>query len=76
MTTPHQPQPHTDGWIEWTGGECPVLPWQEVTIENAIGEHITEAARFFEWRHGIDCNIVAYHLSPSTTQSQDGEIDR
>jgi hypothetical protein len=55
------------GWIEWSGGECPVAGDAEVEIQIRHGNLNIGDARAFSWRHGQgpfgyegDDDIVAY----------------
>jgi hypothetical protein len=63
------PKPE-DGWIEWSGGECPVPVDAEVEIKFASGEYddALPAGRW-DWRHismsgGKPSlgNIIAYRV--------------
>jgi len=61
---PGEPVPDADGWIPWSGGECPVGPYVRVDIRNRVG------ATFFDripsgWRwphYETDTDIIAYRL--------------
>lgn len=86
MTAPHQPQPHTDGWIQHDGKSMPVDGRTPVdvcfndgwTSEDKPGVSACPAEEW-GWTWGSDgsapgrFDIIAYRLSPSTTQSKDGE---
>jgi hypothetical protein len=60
---------NTDGWIDWHGGECPVIGSTMVEVRYRNGE-IKEADRadYYEWGHGrphfvtTGCDIIAYRL--------------
>lgn len=79
-----QDQPHTDGWIEWTGGACPVSPHAAVDVMFADGSRHNDYLAC-QWNWNIDVErhlseggdgggvISSYRLSPSTIQSNDGE---
>lgn len=57
----------SEGWIEWTGGECPVFSYQFVDVKFRDGEteHNNESGSY-SWRHGALGNpgfdIIAYRL--------------
>lgn len=57
--------PDADGWIQWSGGECPVPPETVVEVKYDDGE-ITEPdkASTWDWECGWPegCNIVAYRV--------------
>lgn len=65
MTTPD-----ADGWIEWSGGECPVAGEVVVDIRFAVSRHgkqyddkIGVDPLNWEWQHGkAPLDIVAYRV--------------
>lgn len=63
-------------WIEWNGGECPVVDGTMVYVIFK-GEHEgsknPEGAHLFRWSHGGGCgDIIAYRLAePEQDQSPD-----
>ena len=49
------------GWVEWTGGECPIEQGVRVEIRFRDGEVITVVNHGFRWDHnGLGGDIVAY----------------
>ncbi len=57
-------QPKNNGWIPWSGGECPVEVSQRVEVQYC-GLEITEiaCAQIFRWNHaGKPSDIIAYKL--------------
>lgn len=66
----------SDGWIEWSGGECPVPKDTPLDIKDADGEvwadvkalDYSNEAHHWGWnKHCSDnCRVVAYRLTPST----------
>ena len=61
--TAPKPEEDADGWIKWTGGECPVEPDRCVEVELSDGHQEVELAREFEWDWQADGNdIVAYRI--------------
>lgn len=54
-----------DGWIPWSGGDCPVLDDTEVDIERINGSHLLRRpAGTFNWQHlGIGTDITAYRIA-------------
>lgn len=87
MTTPHQPQPHTDGWIEHDGGSVQASKLDFVQVrfrdhDRVKDDFISDTGRvaYWTWWHdGSGDDIVQYRVitnPQSTTQSQIGEIDR
>lgn len=52
-------------WIDWHGGECPVLPDTVVGIKlrSGFSEHHRHAKRYC-WKHdGNDCDIISYRVA-------------
>lgn len=71
------PCPDGDGWVEWSGGECPVSGMVEVQLDN--GDCETELSRVFEWQHladaGEGCNIIRYRVhQPKYRPYTDNEL--
>lgn len=79
-----RPAPSNDGWIEWKGGECPVPKGTLVDIKTANGSistrlHAGMASRELDSKGGFyalhwsmdnnDGDIIAYRLSPQTSQA-------
>lgn len=65
-----EPQHDTDGWIEWSGGECPTHPSVNIEAELRSGEVIFEKAGRIGWRHAkafdpqwkLSQDIIAYRI--------------
>lgn len=61
---PEQPKADADGWIEWNGGECPLLgkTLHEVRFRDGV-IHQDNRPSSWTWRHdGDGCDIVAYRV--------------
>ena len=57
------PQPDADGWIPWSGGECPVSRYTIVEIMFRGGHKTRTYAGNMSWMHyGLDADIVAYRI--------------
>ena len=57
------PAPDADGWIEWSGGECPVGEGDRVDVKFSDGDEFFDVGSFWSW--GADaggCNVIAYRL--------------
>ncbi len=55
--------PDSDGWIEWSGGECPVAGDTLVEVVLRYGESVTDRASAFTWWHiGLAYDIVRYRV--------------
>ncbi len=55
--------PAQDGWIEWKGGECPVLPIQVVDIKFRAGGVMTGEAGGWSWTNDQKLyDIIAYRV--------------
>lgn len=54
-----------DGWIPWTGGECPVDRETHVDVRYRCGGEQHDApARIYRWGHrSTDTDIIAYRIS-------------
>lgn len=51
------------GWIEWSGGRCPVEAETLVEVKWADGDLIINKARVFGWNHfQVPEDIVAYRV--------------
>ena len=64
-----------DGWIEWSGGVCPVPPdtLVEVKFRDGKGASQCEAAGIV-WGHGgLGGDIVAYRVIPTSPMPRKGE---
>ena len=58
------PQADADGWIPWSGGECPVHGRVPVEIQAKSGRKQTGLAEVWEWRHfGHRGDIIAYRIA-------------
>ena len=58
-----EPQAAADGWIPWSGGECPVHGRVPVEIQAKSGRKQTGPAEVWEWRHfGHRGDIIAYRI--------------
>jgi hypothetical protein len=62
---PEEPRPvdipEGEGWIPWTGGECPVDENVRVYYILRDGERDMRVARALDWRWlGSGCDIIAY----------------
>jgi hypothetical protein len=62
-----EPQADADGWIPWSGGECPVSPTMLVEVKLRSGKawlnKKAEEGSFWEWYHGpkkSPDDIIAY----------------
>ena len=62
-----EPQADADGWIPWSGGECPVSPAMLVEVKLRSGQSWlnknAEEGSFWEWYHGpkkSPDDIIAY----------------
>ena len=62
-----EPQADADGWIPWSGGECPVSPTMLVEVKLRSGQawlnKKAEEGSFWEWYHGpkkSPDDIIAY----------------
>jgi hypothetical protein len=57
---------HSDDWIEWEGGSCPVRPTAEVVIRCRDGYETKKPLRAIQltWDHGEPRgqDIIAYRL--------------
>lgn len=58
-----------EGWIEWSGGECPVFHGQGVCVllrlETPSDPHVDEwhRAEAWDWEHNGGCtDIIAYRI--------------
>lgn len=52
-----------DGWIKWSGGECPVDPDTIVYVQTRGGGYGFSQAKLLEWRHyGLPFDIVEYRV--------------
>lgn len=63
-------QPETavepDGWIPWSGGDCPVAADIVVEVHLADDVFSTDKAIVFDWTHDCDDrNIIAYRVVQS-----------
>ena len=68
--------PDADGWIQWTGGECPVDPESEVEIRLRDGDVNKGKAGVWFWLHDMchaDRNIIAYRLAQQAGESEFAE---
>ena len=68
------PAPDADGWIEWSGGECPVEEETVVGVKQCDGHTYMAEAKNFHWRltSGRKC-VAAYRLhkpEQSTVESR------
>lgn len=57
------PAPDADGWIEWSGGECPVGKDSRIDAKFSDGDELFGVSSDWDW--GVDagrCNIIAYRL--------------
>lgn len=58
-------QPDADGWIEWSGGECPVPPdtLVEVLFRNGETDYTVQDAATYCWDHvKCDQDIISYRV--------------
>lgn len=71
MTAPKTAAPADDGWIVWTGGECPVEPCALVDVSYRSTADPSKGIRKGErwpagqlaWYHdGEDDDIIAYRV--------------
>ena len=57
--------PSNDGWIEWSGGECPVEAVERVEIKLRDGEKNSASAHAFWWgrsKHESTGDIISYRV--------------
>lgn len=55
-------------WIEWKGGECPVLPDRQVEVRFRAGSEDRDVADLLYWHHGNGpSDIVAYRVLSGLT---------
>ena len=63
---PAKEPPECDGWIKWTGGDCPVDSEAIVEVKYRNPNryrYSNDRAGDFDWSHdGIDGDIIAYRL--------------
>ena len=75
--SPPLPAPATDdGWIGWTGGECPVGYEDPVEFRqrNGVESHIS--ACYIDWRHrGHPNDIVAYRVVEAAPKAEQPDAD-
>lgn len=58
-----QPEESGDGWIKWSGGECPVNQLQKVDVMLRCGKFNMAEAYRFEWDcRDADTDIIAYRV--------------
>jgi len=72
------PEPDTDGWIEWSGGECPVEGSSIVDVEFNDGRILSGLAISFSWLHEwVSGNIIKYrkHKKPKAQPECPGKIN-
>jgi hypothetical protein len=57
-------RPSADGWIDWSGGECPCDELSEVEVHTRGGYTRAGKARSFLWRHvaGSCGDIIRYRM--------------
>ncbi len=49
------------GWIDWTGGDCPVKPGDFLKICNRAGQINIATAEVFDWKlRGKNTDIIGY----------------
>ena len=52
-----------DGWIEWSGGECPVGEGDRIDVKFSAGDKLFNVDSCWDWGEDVDgCNIIAYRL--------------
>lgn len=60
------PQIDNDGWIEWSGGDCPVIPGNRVDLKLRGGvitnDFPAEAAEWGHHKYNNNCDILAYRV--------------
>lgn len=57
------PKADADGWIEWSGGECPVDGDSIVDVEFNSGNIVSCVTKGLSWRHEWTySNVIAYRL--------------
>lgn len=67
-----------DGWIEWTGGDCPIDPdaWVEAKLRYGGPTHLARGAGL-SWKHGnihgptTPSDIIAYRLALREREAPD-----
>jgi len=79
MTTPEANRPLTgDGWIEWTGGENPIVHSGPFWVRLRDGEEF-QGHNYLRWHHaGNGGDIIAYRLArPAHPEPErDGAVER
>ena len=59
-----EPQADADGWIPWSGGECPVPAGVRVDVLLRNGKKRQEEPGWLFWGHGqLDGDIIAYRIA-------------
>lgn len=66
------PVPDADGWIEWSGGKCPVGEGDRIDVKFSDGDELFDVGS--DWGWDVDaggCNIIAYRLhKPQKSEPQ------
>ena len=61
-------------WIEWAGGERPVIASTRVDIKFRDGDVGLAQNANWDWRHhGYGSDIIAYRIIPERATNQNGE---
>ena len=68
-----EPQADADGWIPWSGGECPMDRLTQVDVryrngDELMGAGLTWLAGSYDWNHNwnhdeSDYDIIAYRIA-------------
>lgn len=55
------PVPDADGWIEWSGGKCPVGEDDLIDVKFSDGDSLFGVNSAWDWGDDADgCNVIAY----------------
>ncbi|MFW0699059.1 hypothetical protein [Pantoea sp. R13S299] len=67
-------QERGDGWIEWSGGDCPVERMAIVEVKFTQTPQGEGIAHWWDWHHEEgENNIIAYRIIPEQPTNQSGE---
>ena len=58
-------RPDSDGWIPWSGGECPVDPeaYVQVRYEDGVIDDELQEAEYFDWEHSESIGSSVFNIS-------------
>ena len=73
-----EPQADEDGWIPWSGGECPLDRLTQVDVryrngDELMGAGLTWLAGSYDWNHNwnhdeSDYDIIAYRIAKGSAK--------